>query len=41
MPWDEGLVNSLVYESPDPVSGREKWPHPFEQQSKFLKWTLC
>lgn len=22
MPWDEGLVNSLVYESPDPKTGR-------------------
>ncbi|MHB8621950.1 MAG: alpha-ketoacid dehydrogenase subunit beta [Sulfuricaulis sp.] len=22
MPWDEGLVNSLVYESPDPSTGR-------------------
>lgn len=22
MPWDEGLVNSLVYESPDPTTGR-------------------
>lgn len=18
-----------------------KWPHPFEQQPEFLKWTLC
>ncbi len=22
MPWDEGLVNSLVYEGPDPSEGR-------------------
>ena len=22
MPWDEGLVNSLVYDAPDPNEGR-------------------
>jgi hypothetical protein len=22
MPWDEGLVNSLVYDAPDPAEGR-------------------
>jgi len=22
MPWDEGLVNSLVYDAPDPSEGR-------------------
>jgi hypothetical protein len=22
MPWDEGLVNSLVYDKPDPEEGR-------------------
>ena len=22
MPWDEGLVNSLVYDAPDPGEGR-------------------
>ena len=22
MPWDEGLVNSLVYDAPDPTEGR-------------------
>ena len=22
MPWDEGLVNSLVYDRPDPSEGR-------------------
>ena len=23
------------------LASREKWPHPFEQQPEFLKWTLC
>ena len=35
------IVQAVLDDPPTPRVTYEKWPHSFEQQPEFLKWSLC